>query len=103
MSKRWSYDEDMFLAAYFDAIGDYIGVHDLGRPRGAATKRVQKLKETGAWDCLQLSIRCRSAYNTALGIRLFGTDTGDISADRRTIAYAQSFFGGPQMRVVKSA
>lgn len=29
------------------------GWHDLGKPKGAATKRVAKLKATGAWDSLK--------------------------------------------------
>lgn len=66
MSKRWTEREDKFLAAYFDAMGDYIGVHDLGRPKGAATKRVEKLKECGAWSALQMMSAAHSAYNLAL-------------------------------------
>lgn len=39
MSKRWTLKEDLFLHSYFEAVGDYVGTHDLGRPKGAATIR----------------------------------------------------------------
>ncbi len=52
MSKRWTEHEDKFIHAYFDALGDYVGTHDLGRPAGAAAKRAKFLKESGAWDAL---------------------------------------------------
>jgi hypothetical protein len=70
MSKRWSFEDDLFLVAYFDAVGDYIGQHDLGRPKGAATKRVQKLKESGAWDVLKMHADTRLAYRVALDLPL---------------------------------
>ena len=49
MSARWTFSDDLFLAKYFEAVGDMCGWHDLGKPRGAATKRVAKLKAKGAW------------------------------------------------------
>lgn len=49
---RWTEQEDIFLHAYFDAIGDFIGTHDLNRPAGSATRRVRQLKKSGAWDAL---------------------------------------------------
>lgn len=52
MSKRWTEKEDKFLHAFFEAVGDYIGPHDLGRPAGAAAARVRALKASGAWDAL---------------------------------------------------
>lgn len=52
MSKRWTTEDDDFLVRYFDGVGDFIGVHDLGRPPGAATKRVKFLKNCGAWDAI---------------------------------------------------
>lgn len=71
MSKRWTWDEDLFLASYFDAVGDMCGWHDLGKPKGAATKRVAKLKECGAWDALKAYIAAdyqhKRAYMVALG------------------------------------
>lgn len=71
MSKRWTWDEDLFLASYFDAVGDMCGWHDLGKPKGAATKRVTKLKTCGAWDALKAHISAdyqnKRAYMVALG------------------------------------
>jgi len=52
MSKRWTFKEDLFLAQHFEAMGDWVGQHDLGRPKGAATKRVAALKEMGVWEVL---------------------------------------------------
>ena len=52
MGKRWTPKEDMFIHAYFDAAGDMIGPHDLGRPKGAAAKRARALKQSGAWAAL---------------------------------------------------
>jgi hypothetical protein len=68
MSKRWTEKEDKFIHAYFDAVGDYIGPHDLGRPKGAAAKRAKALKASGAWDALT---RERDAHHEYL--RLTGT------------------------------
>jgi hypothetical protein len=70
MSKRWTYEEDSFLHAYFDAVGDYAGTHDLGRPKGAATKRVAHLKATGAWDALTREEQATRDYYKALGVTL---------------------------------
>lgn len=71
MAKRWAFREDRFLAEHFDTMGDYIGTHDLGRPAGAASKRVNHLKKTGAWVALQQLIRAEfdylTAYHRALG------------------------------------
>ena len=53
MAKRWTVEDDDFLARYYDAMGDYIGEHDLGRPKGAAAKRVKFLKDCGAWDAIK--------------------------------------------------
>lgn len=68
MSKRWTMEEDLFLFAYFDALGDFISTHDLGRPKGAATKRVERLKATGAWTALAAREEAEIAYRHALGI-----------------------------------
>ena len=50
MTKRWTSKEDDFLIAYFDAVGPYIGPHDLGRSEKATKDRVKKLKDSGAWE-----------------------------------------------------
>lgn len=68
--KRWTISEDQFLHAYFDAVGDYAGTHDLGRPAGAATRRVAFLKTSGAWAALDREIAARRDYLRAVGVRL---------------------------------
>ena len=50
MSKRWTVREDWFLVEFYDAMGSYIGPHDLGRSEAATDRRVKHLKEAGAWD-----------------------------------------------------
>lgn len=67
MSRRWTFDEDRFLHAYFDAVGDIVGEHDLGRPRGAATARVRKLKANGAWGALTDLQNARAHYFEIVG------------------------------------
>lgn len=69
MSKRWTLEEDRFLHSYFDAVGDFIGTHDLGRPKGAATKRVKHLRATGAWDALTRECDAARDYRKCLGIK----------------------------------
>jgi hypothetical protein len=83
MSKRWTEREDTFIHAYFDTIGDYIGPHDLGRPKGAAAKRAKFLKETGAWDALT---RMQAAHHTYLKL------TGHRFADGVDEMYAEEPF-----------
>lgn len=74
MGKQWSFKEDMFLAEYFDAIGDMAGQHDLGRPKGAATKRVKTLKKRGLWDGL-LNLRRTQRVTRALHVLAFSKDS----------------------------
>lgn len=68
---RWTFSDDLFLAKYFEAVGDMCGWHDLGKPKGAATKRVAKLKACGAWDALKGRLESEflhtHAYLIALG------------------------------------
>ena len=66
MSKRWTMEEDLFVHAYI-GIGDFIGPHDLGRPKGAATKRAKFLKESGAWDALDRLKQAEIDYRRATG------------------------------------
>lgn len=65
MSKRFTFKDDTFIASYFDAVGDSIGPHDLGRPAGSVTKRVKFLKDTGAWDALKAIKYYEWAYRVA--------------------------------------
>lgn len=50
MGKRWTDKEDQFIVAYYDAMGAFIGPHDLGRSEASTKARAKKLKDTGAWD-----------------------------------------------------
>jgi hypothetical protein len=74
MSKRWRMEDDEFLVCYFDAMGDFIGEHDLGRPKGAATRRVNVLRKTGAFD--------------AIARRFEAKNRGNIAAYRAELEYA---------------
>lgn len=67
---RWSAKEDLFIHSYFDAVGDYIGPHDLGRPAGAAARRAAFLKKSGAWDALTRRVVAERDYLRATGVRL---------------------------------
>jgi len=66
MSKRWSFSDDAFLHAFYDAVGDYVGEHDLGRKKGAATRRVAKLKKLGGWAALDAIAEARQSYFEAM-------------------------------------
>lgn len=66
--KRWTFSEDAFLHAYFDGVGDFIGEHDLGRPKGAATARVRRLRKCGAWAALDKYEEARTDYLKAIGV-----------------------------------
>ena len=74
MAKPWTREHDEFLFAYFDGMGDFIGVHDLGRPEGAATARVAKLKACGAWAAMEREQAARADYYRALGKAVPGED-----------------------------
>lgn len=102
MAKRWTFEDDLFLAAYFDTLGDYIGEHDLGRPKGSAAKRVEKLKASGAWDVLQMHIRTAEAYRVALDLPRIDVGGDEDRRAFRTIQYCRTFFGGAPLKVVAS-
>lgn len=105
MPKRWTLEEDIFLARFFDVVGDMTGTHDLGRPKGAATARVKALEVAGAWAILREWVdadaewekRCwemERDYSARLGLTkkaqaaedmidaLYGPTTADRLADR---------------------
>lgn len=49
MGKRWNPQDDEFLLAWHDAAGaDWVATHDLGRPKGAGTRRLRQLDKSGA-------------------------------------------------------
>lgn len=76
MAKRWTLKEDIFLHAYFPAVGDLVGTHDLGRPTGAATRRAALLKQTGAWDCLERRQAAECEYFRCLGMSSIEDEDG---------------------------
>ncbi len=44
--KRWSDHDDRFLVFYGAAVGyDFVASHDLGRPKGAGTRRMRWLRK----------------------------------------------------------
>ena len=101
-ARHWSYEDDEFLISYFDAVGDYVGTHDLGRPKGAATRRVAQLKKCGAWDALirkqQLeakagiaSLRAELDYAKALGYSIEETGCSDDEADAPADIYEGNY------------
>lgn len=100
--KHWKFEDDAFLASYFDAVGDYIGEHDLGRAKGAATRRVAHLKETGAWDALMrqmsgenraaiASLRAEIDYAKALGFEVNESGCSDDEAECPAAIYDGSY------------
>lgn len=49
MTRRWTEEEDHFLLTWADAAGaDFVAQHDLGRPWGAGSRRLNALNENGA-------------------------------------------------------
>lgn len=49
MAKRWTHHEDSMLLEHHGAVGaDFIAEHDLGRPAGAGTRRLDALTKSGA-------------------------------------------------------
>lgn len=52
-AKKWTLKEDKFLVEFWESIGPSIAEHDLGRSEKQARKRVEHLKETGAWFLLE--------------------------------------------------
>jgi len=91
MAKRWSAKDDRFLVAYFEAVGDRIGQHDLGREKGAATKRVKILRKTGAWDVLKLVEAAELAYRIALGQPVEFSSEQEIQAAQTVLGIARRF------------
>lgn len=69
MAARWTLEDDLTLHAFYPAVGDFVGVHDLGRPKGAAAARYKKLKACGALDALDRRFAAERDYRRALGLR----------------------------------
>lgn len=68
--RRWTLEEDRFVHAYFDCVGDYIGPHDLNRPKGSASARARLLRKTGAWDAISKIKEGERDYLRALDSRV---------------------------------
>ncbi len=64
--RRWTYEEDLFLVEFYDALGPFVGPHDLGRSKASTIARVEKLKECGGWEALERLIEARRAYCNAI-------------------------------------
>jgi hypothetical protein len=66
MSKRWTMEDDEFLAAYADVasgMADYVASHDLGHHgKNAGANRIKRLKETGVWDKLIAYQKARDEF-----------------------------------------
>lgn len=56
MAKRWTLENDKFLAEHsrmFDGAANYVASHDLGfKGKNAGEDRITALKESGVWDYL---------------------------------------------------
>lgn len=61
MSKRWTHKDDLFLVRFHEVGADYVASHDLGFAKGAGSKRLAKLKETGVFDKIQEYIKAEKA------------------------------------------
>lgn len=48
MAKHWTEKEDSFLIYYEDVGPDFVASHDFGRPDGSGSRRIKKLRESGA-------------------------------------------------------
>lgn len=75
MSKRWTFEEDVYLHEYFDTLDDFLGTQDLGRPAGAATKRAKALKASGAWDALTRMKQAKTEYLRLTGVRMLDDES----------------------------
>lgn len=92
MAKRWTVDDDMFLARYEDMIPDwhnFIASHDLGfKGKDAGFKRYMLLKETGVWEKLQQLI---AAQKTLYGWHTLAFSKSD---EARQIAFDELEYHG---------
>lgn len=74
MTKRWTRQEDEFIHAYFDAMGDAIGPRDLGRPKGSVMNRAHALRKSGAWAALDRMRKAEHDYLRCIGTKFAGDD-----------------------------
>lgn len=94
MSNRWSQDEDVFLLRYHSAINpDFLGEHDLDRPWGAGSRRLQKLTKSGARVHCARMMYARAEFEFAAGrmgkwehdreLEMWGQEEADAIAEMR--------------------
>jgi hypothetical protein len=69
MKNAWTIEEDIFIVRFYDAVGPFIGPHDLGRTEKAVTARAQKLKAKGGWELLRRAIEAQAEYNLVMHAR----------------------------------
>ena len=90
MAKRWTREEDKFLMTYWGIGPDFIASHDLGRPHGAGSRRMAKLKKSGALEFfikirimeIQLDVLCgRPCYDPDFEIQQLETDLREIQEE----------------------
>jgi hypothetical protein len=91
MSKRWTLEEDLFLAEYDGMDANFLASHDLGRKsKDAGSRRMKSLKASGVWDhiCAYMkardTVRCYHtiAFSTSDEARMIAAETlRDIGAD----------------------
>ncbi|MFG1399926.1 hypothetical protein [Roseixanthobacter pseudopolyaromaticivorans] len=68
MSKRFTFKDDSYLFAFYEAVGAYRMAVDLRRSEPAIRSRVAKLKRTGAWDAIAEIDSAHAKYLQALGL-----------------------------------
>jgi len=91
MSKRWTLNDDQFLAAYHEVGADYVASHDLGHHgKNAGTKRIAKLKETGVWDKLIAHQRAAGELHCAHTLAFSKSDEAKYIA-RKELAELRAF------------
>lgn len=101
MSKRWTYKDDDFLVRYHEIGADYIADHDLGfKAKGAGTRRLNLLRETGLFDLIQAAQDAvsRAAANHAL-VFSRSEEAKEVAefALADLVASQQQNVGGPNM------
>lgn len=72
MKRRWNLQDDQFLTEHHEVGADFVASHDLGfHGKGAGTKRLEKLKETGVFDKMvayrEARIEMQIAWSLAFG------------------------------------
>lgn len=72
--KRWSFEDDEFVVAHYEAIGSNIGPWDLGRSKGAVVARAAELRKRGGWDAIERIWKVQQEYRNLMGLRTLPDD-----------------------------